>query len=100
MAISTRPDRKSTRLNSSHRSTSYAVFCLKKKRRRRQLLEDVPHPAAEAAQQLILLTAQPPLRKDQHAAAGKQPADRVLHFGRLPPKPGFLTLYPFATLFR
>jgi len=25
------PDRKSTRLNSSHRSTSYAVFCLKKK---------------------------------------------------------------------
>ena len=25
------PDRKSTRLNSSHRCTSYAVFCLKKK---------------------------------------------------------------------
>src|SRR5574337_42607 len=27
----TRPDRKSTRLNSSHHSISYAVFCLKKK---------------------------------------------------------------------
>src|SRR6267154_3018396 len=27
-----RPDRKSTRLNSSHPSTSYAVFCLKKKK--------------------------------------------------------------------
>src|SRR5690242_21186608 len=27
-----RPDRKSTRLNSSHMSISYAVFCLKKKR--------------------------------------------------------------------
>src|SRR5690242_20987851 len=27
----TRPDRKSTRLNSSHMSISYAVFCLKKK---------------------------------------------------------------------
>src|SRR5436189_4455957 len=26
------PDRKSTRLNSSHRCSSYAVFCLKKKR--------------------------------------------------------------------
>src|SRR5437763_12456328 len=26
-------DRKSTRLNSSHRCTSYAVFCLKKKRK-------------------------------------------------------------------
>src|SRR5207248_9358168 len=27
------PDRKSTRLNSSHRTISYAVFCLKKKNR-------------------------------------------------------------------
>src|SRR3712207_9347855 len=27
----TRPDRKSTRLNSSHANISYAVFCLKKK---------------------------------------------------------------------
>src|SRR5437879_10600109 len=30
-AISPRQDRKSTRLNSSHRCISYAVFCLKKK---------------------------------------------------------------------
>src|SRR5689334_23826947 len=29
----TRPDRKSTRLNSSHSSISYAVFCLKKKKK-------------------------------------------------------------------
>src|SRR5437868_11282957 len=29
-------DRKSTRLNSSHVSISYAVFCLKKKKRKRQ----------------------------------------------------------------
>src|SRR5207248_8852485 len=29
--IAARLDRKSTRLNSSHRTTSYAVFCLKKK---------------------------------------------------------------------
>src|SRR5438128_4246327 len=29
-----RIDRKSTRLNSSHGSTSYAVFCLKKKKKR------------------------------------------------------------------
>src|SRR5437762_9878723 len=28
------PDRKSTRLNSSHRCISYAVFCLKKKNKR------------------------------------------------------------------
>src|SRR5699024_12163206 len=31
-AVSFRIDRKSTRLNSSHVSISYAVFCLKKKR--------------------------------------------------------------------
>src|SRR6266571_2572959 len=30
-SIRPRPDRKSTRLNSSHMSISYAVFCLKKK---------------------------------------------------------------------
>src|SRR5688572_32308434 len=30
--ITFRPDRKSTRLNSSHSQISYAVFCLKKKR--------------------------------------------------------------------
>src|SRR5947199_5684180 len=29
-----KPDRKSTRLNSSHLGTSYAVFCLKKKNQR------------------------------------------------------------------
>src|SRR5690242_21419244 len=29
-------DRKSTRLNSSHMSISYAVFCLKKKKKRKQ----------------------------------------------------------------
>src|SRR5438045_6892340 len=35
-----RPDRKSTRLNSSHLGISYAVFCLKKKRSK----EFPPHP--------------------------------------------------------
>src|SRR5438309_11098031 len=29
--VANQPDRKSTRLNSSHSSISYAVFCLKKK---------------------------------------------------------------------
>src|SRR6266487_5874626 len=31
-------DRKSTRLNSSHPSISYAVFCLKKKKKKKTLL--------------------------------------------------------------
>src|SRR5437879_12368492 len=30
------PDRKSTRLNSSHRCISYAVFCLKKKKNKKK----------------------------------------------------------------
>src|SRR5438477_9484106 len=35
-AVSDAEDRKSTRLNSSHMSISYAVFCLKKKTNRKQ----------------------------------------------------------------
>src|SRR5258705_8320627 len=34
-AASAHPDRKSTRLNSSHLGISYAVFCLKKKKKRK-----------------------------------------------------------------
>src|SRR5256885_13247517 len=42
------PDRKSTRLNSSHLVISYAVFCLKKKQKPRPIatpLSTVPLPA-------------------------------------------------------
>src|SRR6266480_6386094 len=35
---SSRGDRKSTRLNSSHMSISYAVFCLKKKKNKKQTI--------------------------------------------------------------
>src|SRR5207248_11788185 len=38
-AHAARRDRKSTRLNSSHRTISYAVFCLKKKKRGRRCSE-------------------------------------------------------------
>src|SRR4051812_49873945 len=34
--LSTKKDRKSTRLNSSHMSISYAVFCLKKKKNNKE----------------------------------------------------------------
>src|SRR4051794_41346818 len=34
------PDRKSTRLNSSHPSISYAVFCLKKKKKKTSTSEN------------------------------------------------------------
>src|SRR5207248_10120178 len=39
------PDRKSTRLNSSHRTISYAVFCLKKKKKKKYIINKTPtHP--------------------------------------------------------
>src|SRR5438874_9618329 len=35
--LANRPDRKSTRLNSSHVEISYAVFCLKKKKKKKNI---------------------------------------------------------------
>src|SRR5437762_7364911 len=40
--ITDRLDRKSTRLNSSHRCISYAVFCLKKKKQQHNTMTDSP----------------------------------------------------------
>src|SRR5688572_31852727 len=34
--VVSKPDRKSTRLNSSHSQISYAVFCLKKKKKKKK----------------------------------------------------------------
>src|SRR5690242_21004709 len=41
-----REDRKSTRLNSSHMSISYAVFCLKKKKKKLKTSQDQSAPTA------------------------------------------------------
>src|SRR5258708_27770082 len=43
-----RPDRKSTRLNSSHQIISYAVFCLKKKKTTNNSKRDTSSRAAES----------------------------------------------------
>src|SRR5690242_20828358 len=43
MGLSIASDRKSTRLNSSHMSISYAVFCLKKKIKKINILTQTPH---------------------------------------------------------
>ena len=37
------PDRKSTRLNSSHANISYAVFCLKKKKKKEKQKKKKKH---------------------------------------------------------
>src|SRR5438309_6657075 len=53
-------DRKSTRLNSSHSSISYAVFCLKKKKKRYlscAIIKSEPGREVTAAQAHIMCTA-------------------------------------------
>src|SRR5437763_9638710 len=47
LLASTSGDRKSTRLNSSHRCISYAVFCLKKKKRKNNKPDDTRHPQTQ-----------------------------------------------------
>src|SRR5437868_10622311 len=54
-------DRKSTRLNSSHVSISYAVFCLKKKKKRnnqhtytKSIKESCPYPPMSVPQFITL----------------------------------------------
>src|SRR6185312_4058327 len=94
-------DRKSTRLNSSHDQSSYAVFCWKKKKIRRS---DLSQLAA------ALSGPFPQTRSGRvHTAAAR----RVLHHParRLRPRPSRLfclmirrpprsTLFPYTTLFR
>src|SRR3712207_7020673 len=47
-----RPDRKSTRLNSSHANISYAVFCLKKKKQPSD--EGVPYVGGDSDSVLLV----------------------------------------------
>src|SRR5256885_9491005 len=76
------PDRKSTRLNSSHPVNSYAVFCLKKKKQHRQRSGPSqrvePRPALQAAfapaarsrpLRAIAALARPPCVLTAHRAA-------------------------------
>src|SRR5262245_62629846 len=51
-----RPDRKSTRLNSSHLGISYAVFCLKKKKRRVITTNGVTSEIADATSTAVMST--------------------------------------------
>src|SRR5574340_1457187 len=52
-----RQDRKSTRLNSSHQKSSYAVFCLKKKKEQAQVRSrETPTGKAEREEQTMAQT--------------------------------------------
>src|ERR1022692_2640861 len=88
-----KPDRKSTRLNSSHLVISYAVFCLKKKTNTNPLPTSIATPSRGAH------PAHPPPRTLPHPAPSQSQAVSPLFFLmiRRPPRS---TLFPYTTLFR
>src|SRR5690348_9897641 len=89
------PDRKSTRLNSSHPSISYAVFCLKKKK-------SIPYTLASKIIPLYTTKSDlPPTAHKPHPPTehGNSPPPHLpfLILRRPPPRS---TLFPYTTLFR
>src|SRR6266496_146687 len=85
---SSRSDRKSTRLNSSHVEISYAVFCLKKKIKRHQ---------ADAVAEADFLSA---LRAGGEKNFRRGGMGILLFFFLMIRPPPRATLFPYTTLFR
>src|SRR5277367_6483784 len=85
-------DRKSTRLNSSHITISYAVFCLKKKKK--EILLDEADDETRSAR-----ADQPPSQRNECLRGANNPLLRFFFFLmiRRPPRS---TLFPYTTLFR
>src|ERR1039458_9297868 len=77
------PDRKSTRLNSSHLGISYAVFCLKKKNAPTATAEFRrmrPFRAPVRRSPKAALTSDCDERQGGHPRLSRQPAHRLLSF--------------------
>src|SRR5215510_7395730 len=86
----TTPDRKSTRLNSSHVAISYAVFCLQKKKTKSPPPWSMPFPHETV-----------PLPKYRMRGA-RWPCRRshLVLFFLMIRRPPISTLFPYTTLFR
>src|SRR6266571_4359328 len=95
-----RRDRKSTRLNSSHMSISYAVFCLKKKK------TTLPQAQKETPLQLVKRTINlspcrsPRGREESRSEPGRSTRSRAVFFFLMIRRPPRSTLFPYTTLFR
>src|SRR6266487_3576005 len=96
-------DRKSTRLNSSHPSISYAVFCLKKKKKQiilGQYLSRQSQRTASIKKNIMghghMFLGQALSRQGQRTEGIKEYVIFFLMIRR-PPKS---TLFPYTTLFR
>src|SRR4051812_25225608 len=87
-------DRKSTRLNSSHMSISYAVFCLKKKKACTENASLVPGVNPLKAELEGLLAQAKDLKIQQETLEGQRFFFLMI---RQPPRS---TLFPYTTLFR
>src|SRR6266705_379697 len=96
-------DRKSTRLNSSHRTISYAVFCLKKKKDYEATLEHRhDNGSARQTDRIGNSHAHPRGSAQSGQSLGgqtlnKQPLTFFFLMMRRPPRS---TLFPYTTLFR
>src|SRR6516165_10334126 len=93
-------DRKSTRLNSSHSQTSYAVFCLKKKKEQGSRLNALVSNAAVSPKSgggRRLGDIETGLQEWQHVFQVNFFAPIFFLLIRRPPRS---TLFPYTTLFR
>src|ERR1039457_127767 len=97
------PDRKSTRLNSSHLVISYAVFCLKKKKKLAYPVSVVPPLGVPSVARRVVAWCSPascrPTADCPVVRKGFATALFVFFFLmiRRPPRS---TLFPYTTLFR
>src|ERR1035438_3334472 len=97
------PDRKSTRLNSSHLGISYAVFCLKKKKKEARhggLCETRRHGSEETARWpgCDIVGGRP--RSCSPTAALMSTRALCFFFFLMIGRPPRSTLFPYTTLFR
>src|ERR1017187_9809661 len=85
-------DRKSTRLNSSHRCISYAVFCLKKNRPFESW--DVPQGKS------VVSEVYPSLWTRRFPKEDRDGDEQAFFFFLMIRRPPRSTLFPYTTLFR
>src|SRR3989337_1588661 len=95
-------DRKSTRLNSSHGSISYAVFCLKKKKKslkptRRTSRPRTPHSRTTSAPSVVSVV---PVCHTRSGRCGPVRFRSFFFFFLMIRRPPRSTLFPYTTLFR
>src|SRR5580693_1801539 len=95
-------DRKSTRLNSSHSSISYAVFCLKKKKKQvgGLVLMKKKENVQQAGQVAFHVHLRPQTLLDQSLEFLRLCRRSFFFFFLMIRRPPRSTLFPYTTLFR